>query len=130
MGYTQGNVLTPQPSSLSYLETVFANAAAPGFNQPGFDKLEELDTSKTINTLNSGVPFTIHTAALFLAKSPANDRAIFITGSDATFQAFDLNLNYRIVKVAMNAVTFSYADFLLQCSIHINSEPPVMFMER
>jgi hypothetical protein len=77
----------------------------------------------------SRVLFTIHTAALFLTKSPANDRAIFITGSDAAFQTFDLNLNYGIVKVAMNAVAFSYVDFLLQCGIHINSEL-VMFMER
>ncbi|KAF9513653.1 hypothetical protein BS47DRAFT_1343876 [Hydnum rufescens UP504] len=115
MEYTQ--------AEFGHIDYVFANAAAPGFNQPRFDKLEEPDTSETVNTLNS-VLFTIHAAAPFLAKSPANDRAIFITGSDAAFQAFDVNPNYGIAKAAMNAVTFSYADPLLQCGIRINMVSP------
>lgn len=105
-----------------HVDYVFANSAAPSFNRPEFGKLEAPDTSETLNTLNS-VLYTIHAATPFLAKSPASDRAVFITGSDAAFQGFDFNPSYAMAKAAMNALTFSYADILLKYGIRVNSEP-------
>jgi NAD(P)-dependent dehydrogenase (short-subunit alcohol dehydrogenase family) len=104
-----------------HIDYVFANAAAPGFSQPEFGKLEKPNTSETLDTLNS-VLYTIHAATPFLVKSPASDRAILITGSDAAFQGFDFNPSYGMAKAAMNGLTFSYADLLLNHGIRINSK--------
>jgi len=115
MQYTQ--------DEFGHIDYVFANSAAPSFHRPEFGKLEAPDTSETLNTLNS-VLYAIHAAIPFLAKSPASDRAVFITGSDAAFQAFDFNSSYAMAKAAMNPLTFSYADILLKHGIRINTVSP------
>jgi len=111
MEYTQ--------NTFGQIDYVFVNAAGPELKNPVFDKLEKPDMSEAMRMVNS-VAFTVHAATPFLAKSPSNDRAIIITGSDAAFNGFDIVTNYTIAKSALNGLTFSYVDLLRPHGIRIN----------
>jgi len=106
-------------STFGHIDYVYVNGGDLKMEAPVFDKLEQPNISEITNSLN-GVYFTIHAATPFLAKSPAKDRAVIITGSEAAYNGFDLVANYTVAKSALSGLVFAYEDLLKPHGIRIN----------
>jgi NAD(P)-dependent dehydrogenase (short-subunit alcohol dehydrogenase family) len=107
------------------IDYVFANAGATGWFVADFSKEpSEPDVSVTLDMVK-GLANTVHAAAPLMQTQSAGrqskDKAIIISGSDASFINFSLNPTYAMAKHAMNGAAYSYAEWLRPIGIRIVS---------
>jgi len=120
------------------IDYVFANATGSGRDETPYDLFTKPNLSSTYAMIDS-VNFTINAAVPYLASStstpvenlkakpeggPGRDKAIILTGSEASFNAFDPSPPYAVAKGAMNTLTFTLKSRLGLLGIRINCLAP------
>lgn len=118
------------------IDYVFANATGSGDDETPLDLFSKPNYN-TVYSMVDSVNFTIHAAVPYLASStsapvntskdkpeggPGRDRAIIITGSEASFAGYDPSPRYGVAKGAMNQITWATAAHLGLLGIRINCE--------